>query len=63
MYVRNNTDIAILYTVVGGGVVYGTILPGQAQTVDGDGLAESVSFSTDDGSPLPANLSVTLGPH
>ncbi len=59
MYVANDTAIPILYTVVGGGVVHGTILPGQGKEIDST-QALTVSLTTDDGSPLPASLSVTL---
>jgi hypothetical protein len=59
MYVMNDTDIPILYTVVGGVVGHGTILPGRSQEIEST-AALTVSFATDDGTPLPATLSVTL---
>lgn len=59
MYVANNTAVPILYTVVGGVVAHGTILPGHGKEIDST-QALTVSLTTDDGAPLPAALSVTL---
>jgi hypothetical protein len=59
MYVANDTGVPILYTVVGGIVAHGTILPGHGKDIDSAGVL-TVSLATDDGTPLPAALSVTL---
>jgi hypothetical protein len=59
MYVTNDTDIPILYTILGGIVGHGTILPGRGQEIEST-AALAVSFATDDGTPLPATLAVTL---
>jgi hypothetical protein len=59
MYIQNETDVPIFYTVVGGVVVHGTILPGRGAEVESPS-AINLSFSTDDGSPLPADLTVRL---
>jgi len=59
MYVRNDTNVPILYTIVGGVVAQGTILPGGAEEIDSR-EALDVSFATDDGSPLPTTLTVAL---
>lgn len=59
MYVQNDTNIPILYTAVGGVVAHGTILPGRAEEIAST-AALNLSFSCDDGSPLPATLTVNL---
>lgn len=59
MYVANDTNVPILYTLVGGVVAHGTILPGHGEEIDSD-AALNVSFATDDGAPLPEALSITL---
>ena len=59
MLVVNETEIPLLYVVSGGGVVTGVLLPGQRRDLGGE-RAESISFSTDDGTPLPATLSIRL---
>jgi hypothetical protein len=59
MYIANNTGVPILYTVVGGPVAHGTILPGQGKEIE-SGEALTVNLTTDDGAPLPATLVVTL---
>ena len=65
MYVKNESAVPIRYTAVGGGVSEGTLLPGQAKEIGpnggSDGQVEHVSFTTDDGSPLPEGLRITLG--
>lgn len=60
MYVRNDTDIAILYTVVGGGVTHGTLLPGQQVEVQAAGGAEHIAFDADGLTTLPDTLTITL---
>ena len=60
MYVRNDTSIAILYTIVGGGVSHGTVLPGQQLEIDAVDGAEHISFEADDAARLPESLLVTL---
>jgi hypothetical protein len=58
MYVQNETDVTILYTVMLGEVHSGTILPGQSIEIASP--VEHVTFSADDGTPFPSDLSVTL---
>ena len=58
MYVENETDIPILYTIMVGEVRSGTILPGQS--IEIASAVEHVTFSADDGTPFPGDLSVRL---
>ena len=59
MYVQNETDIPIFYTVAGDVVVHGTILPGRGEEIQAV-AAINLSISTDDGAPLPSGLTVRL---
>lgn len=60
MYVRNETNVAILYTIMAGEVITKTILPGHTVEVVAPAGLDHVSFSADDGALLPEGLDVTL---